>query len=374
MCSPAGPIGITGGTDAYPGRAGAATEMADPAAPILGNLMSTWLVVESGGGPMRVAIPAVAALILTGSVASYAGEGRIPIIAPMTITKPGHYVLLRNITGSNGPLLSVTVPDVVIDMNGFTLNGRPPGYCEWPGTAVVVATVQGVTLRDGTVRGCRGVDGVTSAENLVVETEFNGITNTQKVVGCRISAKDGVAISVSYPPALGEGGGALIADNAITMSDTGIVLGNVNGGIVKGNVVSAASFYCAGGILVSGGTRIIIEKNSVRAGTCAAIEVGASLSLISDNVAFGSEVGISSTGDGNRIVGNLIRGASGIALSEAAANNHLEGNQLMDCDCGLRVLNAQPHTYRNNVGGGNHFTGAACFPESVVDLGGNHGL
>ena len=94
------------------------------------------------------------ALALLGAAAAgtrlVADEGRIPISAPTTITKSGHYIVTRDLF-INGPgsILAIGNNHVTIDLNGFSLQSLN-------GTDPVIRSLGGfgsLTIRNGTVEG-----------------------------------------------------------------------------------------------------------------------------------------------------------------------------------------------------------------------------
>jgi nitrous oxidase accessory protein NosD len=70
---------------------------------------------------------------------------------PFTITKPGKYILEADLTlsGTSTTAVTVSVSDVVIDLNGFTLSTSAS-----PNTGISVSTnVTNVTIQNGTITG-----------------------------------------------------------------------------------------------------------------------------------------------------------------------------------------------------------------------------
>ncbi len=123
---------------------------------------------------------------------------------PITISRPGHYKLMSNLTvpaGSKG--IEATVPNVTLDLNGFTVSG--PGSCTRSGFVVTCTGESGDSdgvemrtasvVRNGTVQGFwRGIyiDGGSSVENVISRQNAGAgiikrtqLTQTLKVSGSR---------------------------------------------------------------------------------------------------------------------------------------------------------------------------------------------
>lgn len=81
------------------------------------------------------------------------GVSIAPWMLPYTITAPGHYRLTGNAVGvSNAPGITIAADDVVLDLNGFALQGVPgSGH----GIAVV-PSARRISVRNGSVSGWGG--------------------------------------------------------------------------------------------------------------------------------------------------------------------------------------------------------------------------
>ena len=94
---------------------------------------------------------------------------------PYTITQPGAYCLDRNLTMASddpGAAITIAVPYVVLDLNGFTLQNNPPHHDITATIGIHAVNRWAITVRNGTVRGfLRGVylQGSGSQEGHVVE-------------------------------------------------------------------------------------------------------------------------------------------------------------------------------------------------------------
>ena len=75
-----------------------------------------------------------------------AADGAIPIWEPTIITEPGKYIVTRDIVGvPPSPVLTITVSNVHVDLNGFTLriDGAP--------NVVLANSVTSVVLENGAI-------------------------------------------------------------------------------------------------------------------------------------------------------------------------------------------------------------------------------
>ena len=53
----------------------------------------------------------------------HADEGRIPIVGPVTINAPGHYIVTRDFSYPSGNGILIRSNNVTLDLNGFTITG-----------------------------------------------------------------------------------------------------------------------------------------------------------------------------------------------------------------------------------------------------------
>jgi len=90
----------------------------------------------------------------------------VPSAFPVKISKSGSYILAANLvaTSKNNNIINVTVPNVLINLNGFRVGGPGSG-----GTAIGInANGQAnVTIENGSVSGM-GADGILLGNNGVV--------------------------------------------------------------------------------------------------------------------------------------------------------------------------------------------------------------
>lgn len=118
--------------------------------------------MESYGNMKVLAVLAVWGALLCTS--AFADDGQIDISSvPITITEPGSYVVVQNLTvtalDTHGIVIEAS--DVTLDLNGFTLTG-PGKTAGSSGSGIFVddSSFSRTTVRNGTVRDWRynGVD------------------------------------------------------------------------------------------------------------------------------------------------------------------------------------------------------------------------
>lgn len=158
---------------------------------------------------------AVVLIVLAISRGAYAADGAIEISQSTTITAPGSYVLINDITAS-GTVLQINAPDVTLDLNGFTISQdggrRADGI-------FLGANARNVEIRNGTVRGFgrHGIFALSPAVGLrvinmrSVENGFFGLnieSPNALVQGCTLSDNGSLGASVRS--------GSLVVDNVIT--------------------------------------------------------------------------------------------------------------------------------------------------------------
>jgi hypothetical protein len=111
--------------------------------------------------PLALAFGATILALVAGAQAQDAREGPREIEKCQTISKPGSYRLVNNLTfsGTTGTCLNITASFVTIDLAGFTISG--PGFAGFPATTAIGAghDTTGNAVRNGSISGfSSGVD------------------------------------------------------------------------------------------------------------------------------------------------------------------------------------------------------------------------
>jgi nitrous oxidase accessory protein NosD len=233
--------------------------------------------------------------LLGGSAAAADG---LAIGQPTVITKPGRYVVTRNISAP-GVAIEIESSDVTLDLNGFTVETTG----ETPAIRAHQVPKENVTIRNGTVHGvktCMFIDRVT---RLTVEE--------LSVSGCEIAVllDDNDSAFVEHNR-LGASGTSLFIDNCkscriahntlIGGIDAALIVNTASATEIVGNTATASNH----GIQV-GGTGVLVRDNVVN-------ECGTALELLTHS---------------SRIEGNLLTGSrTGLAFRAQSQDNVYRGN------------------------------------------------
>ncbi len=210
----------------------------------------------------------VALVVLVGSV-GYAADGRIEINqsvvdaaggAPFTITQSGSYVLTGNlVVGSgNSAAIVVNAPNVVVDLNGFTLQGDvvcpgEPPVCSSGGPIGVSGASQNTTVRNGNIVG--------------MSTAVSLGDNGARVEDLTISQCN-LGISAAGT------GGSFVARNLIIDTRIG---GFISDGLVRDNTLRNVNFGLS--VDPDGGyvDNVVIDAPSASAGISGGVPLGHNL-------------------------------------------------------------------------------------------------
>jgi hypothetical protein len=181
---------------------------------------------------------------------------------PYQVTAPGLYCLKASLAApatNYGAAIEITADDVVIDLNGHTLDGAADGS---PSKAIGVRATnrKNVTVRNGTIRGFSA--GVwlggwleTSTGHIAERLRADGNT----LVGIRVEGAGSIVrgnlvirtvgsiYSISGIIAIGAGVHVIGNEVVDTIEPAGkqaigINVGNAPGGVIEGNMVSNAAF------------------------------------------------------------------------------------------------------------------------------------
>ncbi len=331
-----------------------------------------------------------------------AAEGRTPVFAPgTTLGTDGKYIVTRNLSGGAGSVISITGPNVDLDLNGFLLTGAGAPVIS------VAAGVDHVHIHNGVLTG--GTIGIDVSGGVrKVDIEDVKIHNPTAAQGIHLGDVEGAVLrhnEITDTPSEGiawDGPGATkhgtIEGNLLRRTSAGIVVANncssvaiLNnrleepgtgaGGAFPGDGIVLAS--CAAslvsentvercktdGILLrtSKGNKVFDNVVTTCGGNGIHVDPGSTDSLILNNVATGNgTAGLPSGGDGLLVEGtqNLIQ------------------NNLLDTNSGFGLHFCVPalscgNTFGRNMARGN--TGAvpgpcgacaALFPPNSCNIGG----
>jgi hypothetical protein len=237
--------------------------------------------------PIVLALGAIILAPRAGAQAQDAREGPTEIEKCQTISKPGSYKLVNNLTftGTTGNCLTITASFVTIDLAGFMISNPSGALFSFAMAIAAGNDTDGITVRNGSISGFGSG---------VVLQGFNSIVEGLRVGG----------------PCPCEGIGILAK------------------GIVRGNIVSIAAapdVPDAGGISATG--------------------------IVTGNYAIGNRVMGMEVGQGSTVIGNTVTdtfGIFGIGLSVACPSN-VTDNTVVNDGGGNLVLNGNGCNNTNNV-------------------------
>jgi len=198
-------------------------------------------------------------------------EKRTPISsAPFTINTSGSYYLTANLTVTTGSAVTITVDDVTLDLNGFTISSTASPAS---GTGVLISGVhRNVSVKHGNIRGTTTVSaGVFTTGGFV-----SGVSGTAGASG-NIQVRDvnvagiggeGINLSVSTPSSRN----IIEHCTASVCSGTGLRAGSVinskadssGGARIIANIVSNCFGESLGGSATHHGINgVVVVENSV---------------------------------------------------------------------------------------------------------------
>ena len=225
-----------------------------------------------------------------------AGEKRTPISSlPVSISTSGSYYLTKNLSpDGSGNGISITCPNVTLDLNGFTLDGLGSAQ---PG--ITLSATQNTTVRNGTITGWTG--GIVSAA---------GSGHILEKLNVRFNAGIGISFQVSTLCQVRDCAVHFCGSHGIVVADNAVVTGN----IVKINTGT--------GIRVEG-VNAEIRDNTVHGNTSIGIHVlaSSSRSSVEANSIKNNGTGLFVAGNDNSIRKNLITGNTSNANIGGAGND-----------------------------------------------------
>jgi hypothetical protein len=207
---------------------------------------------------------ALGAIVIAASAS--AKEGATEIEKCQTVSKPGSYKLVNNLTfsGTMGTCLSITTDFVTIDLSGFTISG--PGNPAGSSTAIGAENdTRGIAVRNGSISGF--AVGVALGDGSTV---------------------DGLHVSGGFPSSFGIIATGIVKGNTVfgVVGPPGTGIGIFATGIVTGNYVTRGRF----GIEIGQGSTVIGNT---------AVNSGAGMSVsCPSNVTDNTAVSIQLNGEG----------------------------------------------------------------------------
>lgn len=267
---------------------------------------------------------------------NHCNDKYIPITkVPFTIKLPGVYCLAGNITTNmvSGNAIVIAANDVVLDLNGFTLDGTGAGE-ETETIGIYAFHHSNLTIRNGTVTGFKKAISIVAEYYLGDPVDNADPSDANIVEQIRAIGNTSHGIEVYGP-------GSVIRDNLVVNTGAfGIILSD-SIGLIADNTVVKTGFRFSGNspgfgiyLIRSGG---VVKNNCISLvksrrdnhGACIIINYRSEGVILSDNRLSSSEVGImfSEAGEGpgepgrckytNTItsrIGTLVEGTGGIAV------------------------------------------------------------
>lgn len=230
---------------------------------------------------------------------------------PATITQQGVHCLKKDLSfsGNAGAAISVQVPNVVIELNGFKIGGLVGGSHTYA-RGVYAADRRNITVRNGTIRGFAFAvwfedsgSGNASSGHIVENIRIEGA----KIEGIRVEGSHSIVRN------------NILFDIGNHASNTGAVGIRVRSGVghsIVGNVVSRVMANdTAVGLIGDATSGPIIRQNDVRdisggnEGRGIDISSGSQRALVKENVIINSStgsIGIRQAGDNDACVDNIV--------------------------------------------------------------------
>jgi hypothetical protein len=196
----------------------------------------------------RAVVAAVFAFSLVLSPAAHAGDVKLlkqPQAFPLVISQPGSYRLKSNITvaDANTTAISITVDNVTLDLNGYSIIG--PTLCSG-GLPVTSCSPSGTG---------NGIDGSANGDITVINGTVRGMGRSGVFLGPRARVKEVRVVSNGFF-GIQTGFASTIANNTATSNgDAGIVSADTStltGNVSAGN--GTDGIIAAGGSILTGNT------------------------------------------------------------------------------------------------------------------------
>jgi parallel beta-helix repeat protein len=291
-------------------------------------------------------------------------EPRIPITnIPTTISAAGSYYLVTNLTGTAGfDGVTIEVPDVMLDLNGFTLRGVP-----------------------GSISGVKGLvdaERTTVRNGQISDWDDNGVTLSG--VGCVV---EGIVASTNGSAGIALQTG-IIRDCLVTgnnRSSPGFAIASL-AALVRCAAFNNKSRGLSGSTVhdciarLNGAVGILgnqIERCSAESNSGDGIQANASGSIKNCWAYDNGTNGIAATRDtsiiGNHCSANGTATTNGAGIRVTLQDNRVEDNHLTDNDFGLLVLTNGNFIARNTASGNvtNYVIAASNSVGSITNVAGS---
>ena len=340
--------------------------------------------------------------LLSAAAPLMAGEGRVPIYQPTTITQPGTYILTRDIAGTLSDGIIIQSDGVTLDLNGHSIL-MSPGFngirVDLSGSPSLDA---GVLIRNGRILGGdTGILGVWIGGSIGIRemqiggTSSDGINITLAQVAEMLGGSPTTEVSgVILEDILGDGirladprpsPGCLVVLTGNTLEGIGgdgIILEGCGNGKIIDNVIDGfgQSGNPAAGIDIddtAGLASPVVESNVIRGGGALSVGVlidtggpGLPFSIAGNTIVSNGQAGILVLAGTGRIADNIVVSNAVQGMVIGGENVMVVGNHLADNGTfGIEFSNADGHAYRDNFLRGNKV--APIGGTDNTDAGGN---
>jgi parallel beta-helix repeat protein len=315
-----------------------------------------------------------------------ASDGRIPVYESTTLSSPGSYYLTRNLSGAaSGTVISIQVPAVTLDLNGFTIavggggigvsieavgDIRVTNGMILDGATGVAATSWGVVHLDHLVFTNQTAKGVSVAQSapgyaqpVIEQCKFNSCLSAIYLSACKAGRIERNEIYGSGDHAIWVASclGVSVLSNTIAGSTEGYCIRLVGGGfhLASGNLMSDFSRTTEGGGISCASNQCTITDNVAAGGpACDGFSFISTGNRIRGNTALNVRAGFSISADSgaNVLQGNMARGSVSDGFYVNGGANLLEGNTASgNAGIGFNIVtvSGSPNVLRDNTAVGN---------------------
>ncbi len=260
-------------------------------------------------------------------------DGQINIAyTPYTISTPGSYIVVKNLTtAQNLNAITINTSDVFIDLNGHTLYGAGSTTGSSGDGINAGSSSNNIFIANGVVRDFKG-NGITLSGNNVQIMKV-------KVIG---NGLQGIYVWMSN--------NGLLADNIAQGNNDGIYA-------LENFIIRDNNAYANVGVGIETGNDCTLTGNSMQ-NNVDGIDVWSNCYLKDNTVLNNTGTGISVEGSNCLVVGNTITGQNstfGLAIKCLGVGNRIDSNHITNNHYGIEFQFATNwygrNTFNNNSGG-----------------------
>jgi parallel beta-helix repeat protein len=198
----------------------------------------------------------VLALAALGAVA-HADEGRIAVTGTMTITAPGSYILVNNITSTSG--FYIQSSNVKLDLNGFTISSAG-GFST---DGITIGKVRNIEITNGTITGF---------PRHGIFAPGGSLTSPSNIKLRNLSISDHRVTGISL-----ENHAGFLIDNCTISNNTGVGVYANGAGLMLNNVIGANTTGLASFSAGKMGYRLNVFHNNSQSVSGSAMNLGSNI-------------------------------------------------------------------------------------------------